>query len=195
MDLSSSHNSTPNSQVQQQLHNLSDYFDIDDILKEDFPVPVTFAVDIDDLLPESVTANKQIEIPLWLCEVLAFNPGYGKVVVPETFNSKFLEAALASPADVDMSRIAHFYDVGLRVAHVCQESELLDDLLLIAVNRFKALIPEFLRDVDSSYVSPNNSSAILARLSVFEKNVLKIGRDTLKDLKQWAKHKGLVRGV
>ncbi|KAL0245147.1 hypothetical protein GEMRC1_009227 [Eukaryota sp. GEM-RC1] len=173
--------SSPN--VQKLLLNVSDYFDINDVLQGETLVPITYNVDCSGPVLPSAKPNRTESVPMWLAEVYSLNRESVSLLEPNEYSRNFLTAAASSPIDVNFKFLPHYYFVGHRFALIFQNRYILDELLRIAVDRFRALIPEFLRDPDSPNASSDNP--MLLRLCDFELDLLRMSRLEYKMLRDW----------
>ncbi|KAL0225247.1 hypothetical protein RCL1_003159 [Eukaryota sp. TZLM3-RCL] len=179
--------SVPASQVQALLSRLSNYFDIDNILAQETNIPATFLTTVPDLLPNfNVKANKETYIPLWLAEALVFRKDTAILGRLHQYKDTFRIAATSSPADANLSKYNYYYDLGIRLSHIYADKELLDDLLTIAIHRFRNILPEFLQSPGPNNVGTlRGESGLLGALCETEKRILDTGRMSRSEVMEW----------
>jgi len=174
-----------------------DYWDVDEILAEQHPVSVRPQHDVagGGLLHPSNSAGRdlrqgtKVQVPLWL----------GVSFLRRHAASMELPTMLAGAAQEDLQRdpvvcrvgekSRHFFEVGLRVAHLLGEPLLADDLLNAAQRRWAEVVTLVASSsVGSCQASNLNPDSLLfpSTLTDVEQEMLQGGREAEMQSKQWS---------
>jgi len=116
------------------------YYDLDAILTDSQKVPCTFQIEVpglgylDNNPSRPLKKGTQVELPLWLCEMLAVSSSSQKSLVrldlPSCLSPRVLNALKADAKTLDLRALApHFYALGARMMELFEEEEVCDVLM------------------------------------------------------------------
>ncbi|XP_076908300.1 DNA replication complex GINS protein PSF3-like [Bidens hawaiensis] len=125
---------------------MSRYYDIDDILAEEEPVPAVFLEAVNGVgLFESSDTNRveprsKVELPFWLASELQLRQAIS-VSIPHCFNKKTREEIGADGAHVDLrSRCSYFYQLGCKIVQLIGDKTIGSLLLVAFQTRYKEVL-------------------------------------------------------
>lgn len=119
---------------------MTSYYDVDAILTDAQKVPCTFELSVPGLgylegnLGDDITRGSQVELPLWLGEMLALSQSLNTSALvtldpPTALSPRVMNALKADPQTVDLRALApHFYNLGARILELFEEDDMVDVL-------------------------------------------------------------------
>lgn len=167
---------------------MANYYDIDDILAEEEPVPSVFqhganGVGLFDSSDESnrVEAGSRVELPFWLVRELYLRQLIS-IRVPPSFDkeSKTREEIAADAAHVDLrSRCPYFYELGCKIAPLVGDKTIGPFLLIAFRTRYKEVL------IKAHTLTPSSVAKQLTLLTNEEAKLYKAGQSSIAAFKKW----------
>mmetsp|Transcript_98191 Transcript_98191/g.204817 ORF Transcript_98191/g.204817 Transcript_98191/m.204817 type:complete len:207 (-) Transcript_98191:31-651(-) len=137
-----------------------DFWDIDDILAEQYDVTVTTEINIIGggmLLPsgygrqKDLPPNSKVQVPLYLGQALV-RRNSAVLVCPHDFQGTAQESLAADPITCTLNtKSIYFYEVGLRIAHLLKLEALVQDLFRAVQQRTAEIV-----DLSGTMGEPTN---------------------------------------
>ncbi|KAI6248257.1 DNA replication complex GINS protein psf3 [Erysiphe necator] len=180
------------------------YYDINAILTDAHKVPCVFDLDLPNLgyldanPGQTLKSGTQLELPLWLAEILAVSStSSAKSLVtldlPSSLAPRVINALKADPTSVDLHALApNFYGLGARILELFEEEEICN--VLIQAWQTRAIeINDHAR-----YAAANQRNGIgfgdeglefLRGLDEAEKELFRASHDSSKNLWNWMRER------
>ncbi|KAI8871635.1 GINS complex subunit Psf3, partial [Ramicandelaber brevisporus] len=157
-----------------------DYYDIDDILAEQMPIPCTFNFSVSGLAslqPDENVLPKgtKVELPFWLASNLAF-PEYVSVDLPSTYSKKTRNKLNASFISVNFHSLCpYYYRLGVKLADMIDDDDLPNTLTEVFRERAQAVLAKTHTVLEGV---ANDSAYFVAKLDETEKELFALGVDS-----------------
>ncbi|KAL1973389.1 hypothetical protein VTN31DRAFT_6024 [Thermomyces dupontii] len=170
------------------------YYDIDAILTDSQKIPCTFELDVPGLgvlegnPGEPIKAGTQVDLPLWLGEMLSIGArlGTSRLVtldLPLALSERVMNALKADPRTVDLRALApHFYGLGVRILELFEEEEMVD----ILSDTFKKRAAAIADHAHNPRGALGDGVEFLRGLDEMERQLFRTAHDRAKDVRIWA---------
>ncbi|CAG9313262.1 unnamed protein product [Blepharisma stoltei] len=162
------------------------YWDIDDILAEEEPIPVKTTKELKGLgflditnKPLDLPAESRFQAPLWLAAILQRTET--DIELPKYFRTSYRASLEADPSIVSLkAQSQYFFEVGTKLTEIAEDDDLKQLLLKVLMKRIKFLI---------GYIENKSNPNILKRLTELEISIYEKGRKTMIELEDWRERK------
>ncbi|CRG84800.1 DNA replication complex GINS protein psf3 [Talaromyces islandicus] len=170
------------------------YYDIDAILTDAQKLPCTFELEVPGLgfvegnPGENIKAGTQVDLPLWLGEMLSIGArlGTSRLVtldLPSALSERVLNALKADPRTVDLRNLApHFYSLGVRILELFEEEEMGD----VLSDTFMKRAAEVANHAHNLRGALGDGVEFLRGLDETERQLFRIAHDSAKEIRIWA---------
>ncbi|PLB33318.1 DNA replication protein PSF3 [Aspergillus candidus] len=170
------------------------YYDVDSILTDSEKLPCTFELEVPGLgvlegnPGENIKAGTQLDLPLWLGEMLSIGArlGTSRLVtldIPSALSERVLNAFKADPRTIDLRSLApHFYSLSERVLELFEEEEMVDVLL----NTFAKRAAEIADHAHNPKGAMGQGVDFLRGLDEMERQLFRVAHEGAKEVRVWA---------
>ncbi|GAM41636.1 hypothetical protein TCE0_042f14899 [Talaromyces pinophilus] len=137
---------------------------------------------------ENIKTGTQVDLPLWLGEMLSIGArlGTSRLVtldLPSALSERVLNALKADPRTVDLRSLApHFYSLGIRVLELFEEDNMAD----ILSDTFRRRASEIADHAHNSRGALGEGVEFLRGLDETERQLFRIAHDSAKEIRIWA---------
>ncbi|KAK5014519.1 DNA replication protein [Cryomyces antarcticus] len=191
---------------------MSSYYDVDAILTDSHKLPCKFMLTvpglgyIDGNVGEDMKQGTQVELPLWLGEVMAVSAVGTQLIeldLPDALSTRIMNVLQADAKTVDIRALApHFYTLAARILELFDEKgmvEILDEVVKVPHHEargtwadvelwgqaFKKRAAEIADQAHNPRGALGEGAEFLRGLDETERQLFRVAHDSAKAVRMW----------